>query len=102
MAQKHGIDVVPLDMQTEYGKSLQDRINAETTLLSSLQGDAWDKEYMTLVTSAQQSVIHLLESRKAVTRDPEVKQFFGDLMTTVQNRLTTAQDVMAKIYGNEI
>jgi hypothetical protein len=57
---------------------------------------------MTLVTNTQQSVIHLLESRKALTTDPEVKQFLGDLITTVQNRLTTAQDIMAKIYGNEV
>ena len=102
MAQKRSIDIAPLDPQTEAGKSLLDRIKAETVLLGSLEGDAWDKEYMTLVTNTQQSVIHLLESRKALTRDPEAKQFFGDLMTTVQNRLTTAQDVMAKIYGNEV
>jgi hypothetical protein len=57
---------------------------------------------MTLVTNAQQSVIHLLESRKALTRDPEVKQFLGELITSVQSRLTRAQDIMAKIYGNEI
>jgi predicted outer membrane protein len=102
MAQKRSIDIAPLDPQTEAGKSLTDRIKAETALLGSLEGDAWDKEYMTLVTNNQQSVIHLLESRKALTRDPEVKQFFGDLITIVQNRLTTAQDIMAKIYGNQV
>ena len=102
IAQKHGIDVVPLDPQTEQGKSLLDRIKAETVLLSSLEGDAWDKEYMTLVTNTQQSVIHLLETRKALARDQEVKQFIGELKFIVQNRLKTAQDIMAKIYGDDV
>jgi predicted outer membrane protein len=101
-AQKHGIDVVPLGTQTEEGKSLLDRMKAETVLLGSLEGDAFDKEYMTLVTNTQQSVIHLLESSKKSAKDQDVKQFFGDLTTTVQNRLKTAQDIMAKIYGDQI
>jgi predicted outer membrane protein len=102
VAQKHQIDVEPLNPQTEEGKSVLDRMQAETALLGSLEGDAWDKEYMTLVTNTQQSVLHLLEANKASAKDPDIKQFYGDLMTTVQNRLKTAQDIMAKIYGNEI
>ena len=96
------MDVAPLDPQTEEGKSLLDRMKAETELLGSLEGDALDKEYMTLVTNTQQSVIHLLETNKALAKDQEVKQFFGDLTTNVQNRLKTAQDIMAKIYGDKI
>src|SRR5215471_12494463 len=42
VAQKHGIEVAPLDAQTEEGKSLLDRIKAETALLGSVQGDAFD------------------------------------------------------------
>jgi predicted outer membrane protein len=102
IAQKHGIAVVPVDPQTEEGKSLLDRIKAETVLLGSLEGDAWDKEDMTLVTNTQQSVLHLLETSKALAKDQEVKQFIGDLTTTVQSRLKTAQDIMAKVYGDEV
>jgi predicted outer membrane protein len=102
IAQKHGIAVVPLDPQTEEGKSLLDRMKAETVLLGSVEGDAWDKEYMVLVTNTQQSVLHLLEASKASAKDQEVKQFIGDLTTTVQNRLKTAQDIMVKVYGNEV
>ena len=102
VAQKHGIDIAPMDPQTEEGKSLLDRMNAETVLLSSLEGDAFDKEYMTLVTNTQQSVIHVLQTSKALAKDQDVKQLFGDLTTTVQNRLKTAQDIMAKVYGNEV
>jgi predicted outer membrane protein len=102
IAQKHGIEVAPLDPQSEEGKSLLDRIKAETALLSSLDGDAFDKEYMTLVTNTQQSVIHFLEGHKAAAKDQDVKQFIGDMRTTVQNRLKTAQDIMAKVYGDTI
>jgi predicted outer membrane protein len=102
IAQKHGIEVAPLDPQTEEGKSLIDRIKGETALLSSLEGDAFDKEYMTLVTNTQQSVIHFLEAHKAAAKDPDVKNFLGDMTTAVQNRLKVAQDVMAKVYGNRI
>ena len=102
MAQKHGFDLVPLDAQTEEGKSLLDRMKAETVLLGSLEGDAFDKEYMTLVTNTQQSVLHVLEANKASAKDQDVKQFFSDLMTTVRNRLKTAQDIMAKVYGDQI
>ena len=102
VAQKHGIDVVALDPQTEDGKSVLDRMKAETVMLGSLEGDAWDKEYMTLVTNTQQSVIHLLGAAKALAKEQEVKQFLGDLTTTIQGRLKTAQDIMAKIYGDEI
>jgi predicted outer membrane protein len=102
VAQKHGIAIVPLDPASEEGKSVLDRMKAETTLLSSLEGDAWDKEYMTLVTNTQQSVLHVLESSKGLAKDPEVKQFIGDMTTSVQNRLKKAQDILAKVYGNEV
>jgi predicted outer membrane protein len=102
IAKKNKIDVVPLDPRTEEGKSLLDRMNAETALLGSLQGDAFDKEYMTLVTNTQQSVIHVLDTNKARTTNQEVKQFLGDLQTTVQNRLQKAQDIMQKVYGDRV
>jgi predicted outer membrane protein len=102
MAQKHGIEIVPLDPQTEEGKSLLDRMKAEMVMLGSLEGDAFDKSYMTLVTNTQQSVVHLLESRKAMAKDPEVKQFLANVVTAVQNRLKRAQDIMAKVYGDEV
>jgi putative membrane protein len=102
VAQKHGIEVAPLDAQTEEGKSLLARIKGETALLSSLEGDAFDKEYMTLVTNTQQSVIHFLEAQKAAAKDPDVKHLIGEMTTTVQKRLKTAQDIMVKVYGNTI
>lgn len=102
LAEKGSIEIKPLDAQTEEGKSLLDRMKAEATLLGSLEGDAFDKEYMTLVTNTQQSVIHVLEKNKASAKDPEVKQFLGEMTTTVQGRLKTAQDVMAKVYGDSV
>lgn len=102
MAKKEEIEVKPLDPQTEEGKSLLDRMKGEAVLLGSLQGDAFDKEYMTLVTNTQQSVIHVLATGKAAAKDPETKQFFGEMTTTVQNRLKTAQDILAKVYGDKI
>ena len=102
IAQKHGVEVAALDPKTEEGRSLLDRSRAETELLSALNGDAFDKEYMTLVTNTQQSVIHFLERHKAAAKDQDVKQFLGDLTTTVQNRLKRAQDIMAKVYGDGI
>ncbi len=102
VAEKAGVELKPLDPQTEEGKSLVDRMKAETVLLGSLEGDAFDKEYMTLVTNTQQSVIHVLEANKASAKDPEVKQFLDEMTTLVQGRLKTAQDIMAKIYGNTI
>jgi predicted outer membrane protein len=101
MAQKQGIEVAALDPKTEEGKSLLDRIKAETQLLSSLKGDAFDKEYMTLVTNTQQSLSRFLESHKAAAKDPAVKQFMGDMKTTVDTRLKTAQDILAKVYGDK-
>ncbi len=102
MAKKEGIEVKPLDPQTEEGKSVLDRMKGETVLLGSLEGDAFDKEYMTLVTNTQQSVIHVLKTGRTLSKDQEVKQFFGDMTTTVQNRLKTAQDIMAKVYGDKL
>lgn len=97
-----GVTIAPLDPQTEEGKSLLARIKAETALLGSLQGDAFDKEYMTLVTNTQQSVVHLLQRAEAVAQKPEAKRFLGEMMTNVQERLRTAQDIMAKIYGDQV
>ena len=102
IAKKNGIEVAALDPKTEEGKSLLDRIKAETLLLSSLKGDAFDKEYMTLVTNTQQSVSHFLEAHKAAAKDPAVKQFMGDMNSMVQKRLKTAQDILAKVYGDSI
>ena len=69
IAEEHSIQVMPLDPQTEAGKSLASRLEAEKVLLNSLEGDAWDKEYMTLVTNTQQSILKFSESR-AVSRPP--------------------------------
>lgn len=102
VAQRNGITIGPVDPQTEEGKSMLDRMKAETALLGSLQGDAFDKEYMTLVTNTQQSVIHVLETSKASATDPAVQQLLGDMTTTVQNRLQRAQDILAKVYGNKM
>ena len=102
IAQKQGIKVLPLDPQTEAGKSLIDRLQAEAVMLGSLEGDAFDKAYMTLVTNTQQSIVNLANARIASATDPEVKAFFTDLKTMIENRLTTAQDILAKVYGDDI
>jgi predicted outer membrane protein len=102
VAEKHGMKIAPLDPQTEEGKSLLERIKGETALLSSLEGDAFDKEYMTLVTNTQQSLIHFLGAQKAAATDPDVKRLIGDMITGIQSRLKQAQDIMVKVYGNSI
>jgi predicted outer membrane protein len=102
LAQKDGVEITPLNPQTEEGKSLLDRIKGETVLLGSLEGEAFDKEYMTLVTNTQQSVIHVLDTNKARATDQGVKQVLGDMSSNVQGRLKTAQDVLAKVYGDTI
>jgi predicted outer membrane protein len=102
VAQTHKLDIVPLDPQTEAGKSLVDRMKAETVLLGSLQGDAFDKEYMTLVTNTQQSVLHVLEAKRAMATDPDVKQVLGDMAVLVRQRLQTAQDILAKVYADSV
>lgn len=102
IAQKKGIDIAPIDAKTEEGKSLTERMKAEAVLLGSLEGDAFDKEFMTLVTNTQQSVLNMLKATKASAKDPEVKQLMGDMTSTIQTRLKTAQDIMLKIYGNQI
>ncbi len=102
VAQKQGIDIVPPDPQSEEAKSLSERMKAEAVLLGSLEGDAFDKEYMTLVTNTQQSVLNLLKASKGSAKDPEVKQLIGEMTTTIQSRLKTAQEIMSKIYGHNI
>ena len=101
-AQKQGIKVLPLDPQTEAGKSLIDRLQAEAVMLGSLKGDAFDKAYMTLVTNTQQSVLQLANANIASATDPAVTAFFTDLKTSIEHRLTTAQDILAKVYGDNI
>jgi putative membrane protein len=102
VAQKGGLTISPLNPQTEEGASLIDRMKGESALLESLQGDAFDKEYMTLVTNTQQSVLHLLDASKASATDPGVKRFLGDQINVVQGRLRTAQNVLAKVYGQSV
>jgi len=102
LAKQHGLDVAPLDPKTEEGRSILDRMKAEKVLLSSLEGDAFDKEYMTLATNTQQSLIQFVRTQKAAAKNPDVKKFMGDVETNIQKRLKTAQDVMAKVYGNGI
>lgn len=102
IAKKQGIKVLPLDPKTEAAKSLIDRLQAEAVMLRSLKGDAFDKQYMTLVTNTQQSIINLANARIASATDPEVKAFFTDLKTIIEKRLTTAQDILAKVYGDDV
>jgi predicted outer membrane protein len=102
VAKKHGIEITALDPKTEEGKSVLDRMKAETALLRTLEGDAFDKEYMTLVTNTQQSIIHFIDKQKAAAKDDDVKQLFNDLQSTVQKRVKKAQDVMAQVYGDSV
>jgi len=102
VAKQAGITVADLDPKTEQGKSLLDRMKAESVLLGSLEGDAWDKEYMVLVTNTQQSVIRMLKTHRALAKDKDVKLFLGDMITMVEKRLTNAQDVMAKVFGDKV
>ncbi|MGZ3420186.1 MAG: DUF4142 domain-containing protein [Polyangiales bacterium] len=102
VAKQDGITVAALDPNTEQGKSLLDRLKGESVLLGSLEGDAWDREYMVLVTNTQQSVIRMLKAHRAMAKDKDVQQFLGEMITTVEKRLTTAQDVMAKVYGDKV
>ena len=102
VAEKHGIEVAPLDPKSDEGKSLLARMSGEKALLNTLDGDAFDKEYMVLVTNTQQSVIHFLEAHKAAATDPDVKGVLGDMTAKVQARVKEAQAVMAKVYGNKI
>lgn len=102
VAEKQGIEIVPLDAGAEEGKSLLGRIKGEAAMLGTLEGDAFDKEYMTLVTNTQQSVLNMLKASKASTKDPQMKQYIGEVTTAIQSRLKAAQEIMAKIYGNRI
>jgi predicted outer membrane protein len=102
VAQKGGLTISPLNPQTEEGASLIDRMKGESALLESLQGDAFDKEYMTLVTNTQQSVLHVLDASKASATDPGVRRFLDDQVNIVQGRLRTAQTIMAKVYGQSV
>lgn len=102
IAQKNGTEIAPLNPQTEEGKSLLDRMKAETVLLGSVEGDAFDKEFMTLVTNTQQSVVHVLETSKTLATDQDIKQLLGDMTNTVQSRLKTAQTILAKVYGDTV
>jgi predicted outer membrane protein len=102
LAKKQGVELSPPNPQTEEGKSILDRMKAEKVLLRSLHGDAFDKEYMTLVTNTQQSIIHYLQTQKAAAQDEDVKAFLGDMETAVEQRLQKAQDIMAQVYGDSV
>jgi predicted outer membrane protein len=102
VAEKKGIDLSAPDTQTDEGKSVNERMKAEAAFLGTLDGDAFDKEYMTLVTNTQQSVLNLLKASKASAKDPDAKQLMGELTTTIQGRVKTAQEIMSKVYGNQI
>ena len=45
---------------------------------------------------------HFLQSHKAAAKDPAVKRFMGDMNSTIQKRLKTAQDILANVYRNSI
>ena len=66
VAKTEGIDIAPPAPPTEESKSLTERMKAESVLLGSLEGDAFDKEFMTLVTNTQQSALNLLEGQQRV------------------------------------
>jgi putative membrane protein len=102
LAESKGIKIPALDPQTDEGKSVLSRMKGEKELLSTLEGDAFDKEYMTLVTNTQQSVLHFLDTAKAMTDDQDLKRFFVDMTTMVQSRANSAQSIMASIYGDKV
>jgi predicted outer membrane protein len=102
LAADQSIAIVAIDPQTEAGKSLIARLEAEKTMLSSLEGDAFDKEYMTLVTNAQQSVIKFADGRIAESTNDRVKEFFTSLKALIIGRNTIAQEIMEKVYGDEL
>lgn len=102
IAAENSVEIVALDPQTEIGKSLVERLEAEKTMLSTLKGDAFDKEYMVLVTNAQQSVIKFADVRIKISKNERVKEFFTNLKTLVEGRNTIAQGILEKLYGDDL
>jgi predicted outer membrane protein len=102
IAAENSVEIVALDPQTEIGKSLKERIEAEKMMLSTLKGDAFDKEYMVLVTNAQQSVIKFAEVRIKTAKNERVKEFFTNLKTLVGSRNEVAQGILEKLYGDDL
>lgn len=102
IAKKFGIELKDPEPQTPEGKSLVERAEAESKLLNSLEGDAWDKEYLALAMTAQARVIRFLEKKQEAAQEPEVKTFVGDLITIMRNHLATSQDVERKITEDSI
>lgn len=102
LAAENSVEIVALDPQTEAGKSLIARLEAEKVMLSSLKGDAFDKMYMTLVTNAQQSILKFAEVRIATATNDRVKEFFTNLKTLISGRNTVAQGILEKVYGDDL
>lgn len=102
IAAENSVAIVAIDPQTEAGKSLIARLEAEKVMLSTLKGDAFDKIYMTLVTNAQQSILKFAEVRIATATNDRVKEFFTNLETLVSGRNTIAQGILEKVYGDDL
>lgn len=102
LAAEYSVEIVALDPQTEVGKSLLARLEAEKVMLSSLKGDAFDKMYMTLVTNAQQSILKFAEVRIATATNERVREFFTNLKTLISGRNTIAQGILEKVYGDDL
>jgi predicted outer membrane protein len=102
IAAENSVAIVEIDPQTEAGKSLIARLEAEKAILSTLKGDAFDKLYMTLVTNGQQSILKFAEVRIATATNDRVKEFFTNLRTLVSGRNTIAQGILEKVYGDDL
>lgn len=102
VAKKHNITISEIDPKTAEGQSLMDRVRAEENMLNSLKGDAFDKEYLTLVTGAQGRVIRFLTAKQELASTEGVKEFIGDMLTVVKNHRTTAENVAEKISEDSL
>jgi hypothetical protein len=57
---------------------------------------------MTLVTNTQQSVLKFSTLRIETATNEKVRTFFTNLKALVEGRLTIAQEILEKVYGNDL
>ena len=101
VAQKKGIDVAPLNPQTEEGKSLSERMKAKRCCSALSRGMPSTRSTMTLVTNTQQAP-QFPEGKQRVGEGSGGQATHRRIDDHGPSRVKTAQDIMLKIYGNRI
>lgn len=97
LAKKRGVTLTHPTPKDDAEKKQMDEEMATMTRLKGLEGETFDREYVTAMASGHGRVLKMVSDAQSQAKDPEVISILKSVHPVVQQHLKTAEKLAAKL-----